>query len=110
MLRSMTALLAFTTFGVASSAAGESDRPLTEAFLVIDRGCALLGPDGEEIERLESITYAAGAISPDGHRVAFSRSRPTSSPEGSRQGELVIQSRLSPRERMTVPKVWGGSG
>jgi Tol biopolymer transport system component len=110
MLRSMTFLLVLAPIGVVSSAFAESDRPLAEAFLVIDRGCALLGANGEEIERLESITNAAGAISPDGHWVAFSSSRPVASPAGDWQGKLVVQSRIRPEERTTVPEVWGSTG
>ena len=41
------------------------DQSLPERFMVTYRGCALLGPDGEEKERLESITNGAGAISPN---------------------------------------------
>src|SRR3954465_12365789 len=82
--------------------------PLPERFLVTYRGCALLGPDGEEKERLESITNGAGAISPDGRWVAFSKSRPNP-PSDKWQGWLVIQSRVRPEDRTTVPKVWGGN-
>jgi Tol biopolymer transport system component len=99
MLRPMTVLLALFPFGVLSSAAGEPDHPGPETFLVIDQGCALLGPDGEEVHRLERITNAAGATSPDGHWVAFSS-----------RGELVIQSRPRPQERITIPLVWGTTG
>jgi Tol biopolymer transport system component len=110
MLRLLTVLLVLAPFGVVISDAGESDRPLTESFLVTDDGYALLGPDGAEIDRLDSITNAAGAISPDGHWVAFSRARPISSVAGKRQSELVIQSRGRPQERATVLLVWGTTG
>jgi hypothetical protein len=110
VLHLMTVLLALAPMEIAESATVEADRPVPETFLVIDQGCALLGPNGEEIERLESITNAAGAISPDGHWVAFSKSRPDTSPAGIWRGQLIIESRVRPPERMIVPKVWGGSG
>ena len=90
-------------------AAEQPDRQLPERFMVIDGGCALLGPDGEEKERLESITSAAGAISPDGRWAVFTKSEPNSTPN-KRNGELVIQSRVRPNERSTVPLVWGTTG
>src|SRR5258708_4783214 len=71
------------------------NRPGSGAFFVIDRGTALLGPDGEEIERLDSITYAAGALSPDGNWVAFSQSG-EAVPGAKRESKLVIQSRARP--------------
>jgi Tol biopolymer transport system component len=94
---------------VASTAAVEPDRPFPERFMVIDRGCALLGPDGEEKERLESITNAAGAISPDGRWVSFSKSEPNP-PPGKPEGQLILQSRVGAKERATVPLVWGNTG
>jgi Tol biopolymer transport system component len=84
-------------------------RPVPERFMVRYRGCALLGPDGEEKERLESITNGAGAISPDGRWAAFSRSEPNP-PPGERHGWLVIQSRARPEDLTTVPLVWGTTG
>ena len=65
----------------------DDDRP-SERFVVIDHGCALLGADGEEKERLESITSAVGAISPDGRFVLFSKSE-VHSPSGKQQADLV---------------------
>jgi Tol biopolymer transport system component len=90
-------------------AAAGPDRPMPERFMVTYRGCALLGPDGEEKERLESITSRAGAISPDGRWVAFSKSEPNPPPD-QRQGRLVIQSRVRPEVRTTVPLIWGTTG
>ncbi len=87
----------------------EIDDRLPERFMVIDHGCALLGPDGEEIERLDSITNAVGAISPDGRFVLFSKSE-ANPPPGKRHGELVIQSRVRSDEQTTVPLVWGTTG
>jgi Tol biopolymer transport system component len=84
-------------------------RPMPERFMVRYHGCALLGPDGEEKERLESITNGAGAISQDGLWAAFSQSEPNP-PPGERQGRLVIQSRVNPEERRIVPLIWGTSG
>ncbi len=89
--------------------AEEPGHPLAEMFMVIDHGCALLGPDGQEKERLESITNAAGAISPNGRWAAFSKSDPNP-PPGKGQGKLVIQSRVRREERTTVPMVWGTTG
>ena len=85
------------------------DRQVPERFMVRYRGCSLLGPDGEERERLESITNGAGAISPDGRWAAFSSSEPNP-PPGKRLGRLVIQSRARPTDRTTVPLVWGTTG
>lgn len=53
-----------------------SECPAAEEFFVIDGGTALLGADGKERERLDSIAYAAGNLSPDGRWVAFARSSP----------------------------------
>jgi dipeptidyl aminopeptidase/acylaminoacyl peptidase len=80
-----------------------------ERFMVSYRGCALLGPDGEEKERLESITSGAGAISPNGRWAAFSKSEPDP-PPGKRNGWLVIQSRAHALDQTTVPLIWGSSG
>jgi Tol biopolymer transport system component len=90
-------------------AAAEPKRPVPERFMVRYEGCALLGPDGEEKERLETITNGAGAISPDGLWAAFSQSEPNP-PRGERQGKLVVQSRVNPAERRIVPLIWGTSG
>ena len=89
--------------------AAEPDRPVPERFMVRYQGCALLGPDGEEKERLESITNGAGSISPDGRWAAFSQYAPAP-PPGKGQGELVVQSRVNPGERRIVPLIWGTSG
>ena len=91
------------------TAATNADRPVSERFMVRYQGCALLGPDGEEKERLESITNGAGAISPDGRWAAFSQSEPNP-PPGKRQGKLVVQSRVNPEERRIVPLIWGTTG
>jgi Tol biopolymer transport system component len=90
-------------------AAHSGDRPASDIFMVIDQGTALLGPDGEEIERLDSLAHAAGALSADGRWIAFAQSRQTE-PEGSWEHNLVIQSRADPRDRRTVPLVWGSTG
>jgi Tol biopolymer transport system component len=95
--------------GAGQQAALEPDRRLPERFMVIDHGCALLGPDGEEKERLESITSAVGAISPDGRWAAFSKSD-LNLQTGKEKGGLIIQSRVRPDERTTVPLVWGTTG
>jgi Tol biopolymer transport system component len=78
-------------------------------FLVRERGYALLNRDGQEVQRLETITNAAGALSPDGRWVAFSKSEPNS-PPGKARGGLVIQSRVDREKRKTVPLVWGTTG
>ena len=85
------------------------DRPIPERFMVIENGCALLGPDGEEKERLESISSGTGAISPDGRWLAFDKAEPNP-PSNEYQGKLVIQSRIRPDERTIVPLVWGTTG
>jgi Tol biopolymer transport system component len=90
-------------------AAGVPDRSLREQFLVMDHGYALLGPNGEEQERLDSITNAAGAFSPDGRWILFSKLEPTAA-AGELQSNLIIQSRLRKDERRTVPMVWGNTG
>ncbi len=85
------------------------DDALPERFLVTYQGFSLLGPDGEQKERLDSITNGAGAFSPDGRWVAFSRYEPNP-PPGERPGRLVIQSRVRPEDHTTVPLVWGTTG
>jgi dipeptidyl aminopeptidase/acylaminoacyl peptidase len=90
-------------------APAQPQRPEPERFMVRYQGCALLGPDGEEKDRLESITNGAGAISQDGLWAAFSRSEPNPLP-GKLQGTLVLQSRLHPEERTSVPLIWGDTG
>lgn len=87
----------------------EEPRPASEVFFVIDRGTALLGPDGKEIERLSSKTYAAGSLSPNKQWISFTESKDAQS-EKTRETKLFIQSRLRPEDRTTVPLVWGGSG
>jgi Tol biopolymer transport system component len=84
------------------------DRPLPERFMVMDRGCALLGPDGEEKERLETTTNGPGRISPDGRWAAFIRSEPDPPPPDKVRGQLVIQSRIRPEDRRIVPLVGSG--
>jgi Tol biopolymer transport system component len=81
------------------------DRPLLERFMVMDQGCALLGPDGEEKERLETTTNGPGRISPDGRWAAFTRSKPDPPPPDKVRGQLIIQSRVRPEDRRTVPLV-----
>jgi Tol biopolymer transport system component len=93
----------------ARPAAEQSDRRPAERFFVIDRGTALLGPDGTETERLDSIANAAGGISPDGRWVAFARSDPNS-PADNPRGQLVIRSRIRPDEATAIPQVWGNAG
>jgi RNA polymerase sigma factor (sigma-70 family) len=83
-------------------------RALPEAFFVIDRGTALLGPNGEEIARLDSDSNAAGAITPDGDRVAFSKFHKDG--RGGGRSELLIQSRSRPEERISIPKIYGATG
>src|SRR5947209_6207857 len=56
--------------------AEDAGRPLPECFLVTNEGSALLGADGAEIERLDPITNAWGALSRDGRWVAYGRSAP----------------------------------
>lgn len=90
-------------------AVADPARPIPERYLVRERGYRLLGPDGEEKERLDSIANGAGAISSDGRRVAFSRSRPDP-PSDRWRGWLVIQSRVRPEDHTTVPLVWGTTG
>lgn len=87
-----------------------AERPLPECYFVVHKGTALLGADGSEIERLDAITSAAGAISPDGRWVAFSRSRPIDRPDGGSRSELVIQSRAQPKEHRSVPMDFGTTG
>lgn len=84
-------------------------QPLPERFLVRHQGYALLGPGGEEAERLESITNGTGAISPDGRWIAFSKYE-LNQPKGQEHGELVLQSRIRPSDRHVVPLVWGTTG
>jgi Tol biopolymer transport system component len=93
----------------ARQAAAGPDHSLPESFMVRYQGCSLLGPDGAEKERLESITNGAGAISPDGRWAAFSKSE-ANPPPGKLQGQLVIQSRSHPDDRTTVPLIWGTTG
>jgi Tol biopolymer transport system component len=83
---------------------------LPERFMVRYQGCALLGPGGQEEERLESISNGAGAISPDGRWAVFSQSEPNPLPAGEQPGRLVIQSRSHPEDRTSVPLVWGTTG
>jgi len=102
-------LLASSVLLLVASTGAQSDSGDVETFLVTDRGYALLGPDGEEKDRLESTVSAAGALSPDKQWVAFSRTKPNS-PPGQGQGELLIQSRARPEQRTAVPLVWGTTG
>jgi RNA polymerase sigma factor (sigma-70 family) len=122
-LKLTMAVLAFACFGAWSLAKAPATAPPAavvpptpqtaqaptrahpDVFFVVDRGTALLGPDGEEIARLDSISNAAGAISPDGDRVAFSKAGPIND-----RSELVIQSRSRPDERVSIPMVYGSTG
>jgi hypothetical protein len=74
------------------------------AFLVRHNGSALLGANGEEIERLDTKTGAAGALSPDGKWVVFATKAPNDS-----HSTMVIHSRGGAQPRTTV-SLWGGSG
>jgi hypothetical protein len=94
---------------LARTADSSENRPVRDTFMVIDRGTALLGPDGEEIERLESIAHAAGALSPDGHWVAFAQSRHTDQ-DGKWEHNMVIQSRADAQDRRIIPQVCGETG
>jgi WD40 repeat protein len=94
---------------LASSSLADENRPSSTAFFVIDKGTALLGPEGEEIERLSDVTYGAGALSPDGKWIVFSEAR-KEEPSDKEIGEMLIQSRRHPDERTTVPLVWGSTG
>jgi hypothetical protein len=87
----------------------EPNLRLPERFMVIDRGFALLGPNGEEKERLDSNGSGAGAISPDGSSVLYVRfeDNPLT---GKGKSELVIQPRDGLNDRATVPLVWGTTG
>ncbi len=86
-------------------------RPMPERFMVGHQGYALLGADGEEKERLDSMTSGAGAISPDGRWMAFPELEPGPPPgDGTRQRQIVIQSRVSRADRRVLPMVWGTGG
>lgn len=75
--------------------------PVRAGFLVSDaEGCALLGADGTELERLPSLILGSGAISPDGRWVI------NSGPGH----ELLVQSRVDPQEQATLPMLWRGRG
>jgi Tol biopolymer transport system component len=76
-----------------------------EKFMVWSGGNWLLGPDGKEKEYLHTIPNGLAAISPDERWVAFCEYTPTS-PEGKRQGWLVVQSRVHQEERKVVPLIW----
>jgi Tol biopolymer transport system component len=93
----------------AQPAAAVSRDRMSEQFLVRNKGYVLLGPDGEEKERLEAKMNGAGAFSPDGKWVAFSRSGLNERAD-QEHGELVVESRAQPREQLTVPLVWGVTG
>jgi len=105
MLRVTAVHVASAALLFVASAHAIADDPDTGLFLVRERGYALLGPDGNERERLETTTSGAGTMSPNGQWVAFSK-RESNPP----RGILVIQSRAHPEQRTTVPLVWGTSG
>jgi hypothetical protein len=88
--------------------AARPDSRMPERIMVMDWGCALLGPDGEEKERLDTTSNEPGAISPDGRWVAFIRSEPNPPPPDRRTGQLVIQSRVQPGDRRMVLLVGSG--
>lgn len=96
--------IAAILFVVVVAAARAAD-PEGGTFLVRHNGYALLGPDGQEQERLESKSGAAGALSPDGRWVAFARWDANAS-----QGAMVVQSRVRGQEPITVSLMWGTSG
>jgi Tol biopolymer transport system component len=102
-------LLASPMLLTLASGAAKANGDDAGTFLVTDRGYALLGPDGDEKDRLGAIVTAAGALSPDGQWVAFSNTEPNPSP-GHGRGTLVIQSRAHAEKRMTVPLIWGSTG
>jgi len=86
------------------------DRSAEATFMVIDPdGTALLGPDGDEIERLDPVVHAAGAISPDALWLAFAHAGQIE-PGGGREYSMVVQSRADPQDRREIPLVWGASG
>jgi Tol biopolymer transport system component len=80
-----------------------------ERFLVRHKGYALLGANGDEAEHLESISNGAGAISPNGKWIVFSKFD-LHQPKGQEHGELVLQSRIRPSDRHIVPLIWGTTG
>ncbi len=84
----------------------EPERRITEKFMVWSGAYWLLGPDGEEKECLHSLTGGRAAISPNERWVAYREYTPAS-PEGKRQGWLVIQSRVNPEARKAVQLNWG---
>lgn len=99
MPRASAFLLAVPLLMVVDTVFAQSETQDRSAFLVHDKGYALLNAAGEEIERLDSKVNAAGALSPDGELVAFARPR-----------TLILQFRGHPEEYATVPLVWGTSG
>lgn len=107
MLRQTSLLLAVAMFLVVAPTHALADGPDDGTFLVRHRGYAVLGPDGEEKDRLESHTKAAGGFSPNGRWVAFCKVEPNASPGKWQRTLLVIQSRDRHQERTTVPAVWG---
>ena len=82
--------------------AAAAERQSLEEFMVWSGGYWLLEPDGKEKEYLHTIPNGSAAISPNERWVAFCEYTPTS-PEGKRQGWLVIQSRVHAEERRVVP-------
>jgi Tol biopolymer transport system component len=84
----------------------EPERQIPEKFMVWSGGYWLLGPDGEEKECLHSIISGRAAFSPNERWVAYGEYTPAS-PEGKRQGWLVIQSRVNLKARNAVRLNWG---
>jgi Tol biopolymer transport system component len=81
-------------------------KPRPPVFLVEDRGCAILDPDGKEIERFKGTTN--GALSPDGAWVACVEFPKEDNPN--RNCKLVIRPRGHPAEQVTVPRDLGQPG
>jgi hypothetical protein len=105
-------LLAVSIWPPSLAAADEppaAGQPFPERFLVRHEGYALLGPNGEEAERLDSISNGAGAISPDGNWIAFSKYE-LNQPKDQEHGDLVLQSRIRSSDRHVIPLVWGTTG
>jgi hypothetical protein len=83
----------------------EPERQIVGKFMVWSGAYWLLGPDGEEKECVHSITGGKASISPDERWVAYG-AYTSGSPDDKRQGWLVIQSRVNPEARKSVPLNW----